>query len=142
MRFFLSCFALILIVVAAEVHATRDSWSADDYPNPKRDINLCNRRGKKSNICDPDAVLSYSAANRIEGIIKDIFNGEKPYTLGDCGSKGPVGYQVRVCLVLGYLEVPAAETRWKSFGSHWNDSCGVGGGSGDEKDESREWFQC
>jgi len=70
------------------------------YPNPKRDVNLCGRQGRKSNICDPDRILSERAANRIEGIIKEIADGVKPYKKSSCGSKGLQGVQV---LPLGML---------------------------------------
>jgi hypothetical protein len=69
-------------------------WSPDIFPNPKRDTHLCGRSGKKSSICDPDSVLSVKAANRIEGIIQDIQDGESPYRKDLCGAQGMQGYQV------------------------------------------------
>jgi len=71
------------------------------YPNPKRDVNLCGRQGRKSNICDPDRILSERAANRIEGIIKEIADGVKPYNKSPCDSKGLQGIQVRLIAMLG-----------------------------------------
>lgn len=37
-------------------------WKPAEFPNPKRDLDLCGRGGVASNICDPDLVLSDQAS--------------------------------------------------------------------------------
>lgn len=68
-------------------------WTPSTFPNPKLDIDKCGR-GVPSNICDPDQVISTAAANRVEGILKEIYEGADPYARAPCGSKGLEGYQV------------------------------------------------
>lgn len=84
----------VLGLLVGSAWADAKAWDLDSFPDPKRDVNLCGRKGKKSNICDPDGVLSYSGANRVEGLIKDIWNGVHPYALAPCGDKGDEGFQV------------------------------------------------
>ena len=69
------------------------------FPNPKRDTFLCGRSGRVSSICDVDAVLSDQVKNRLEGLINDIEEGESPYRLAQCGSRGVEGYQVAVAVM-------------------------------------------
>ena len=69
-------------------------WTPDSFPNPKTDLELCGRGGKKSNICDPDGVLSTEAQNRVEGTLLEIYEGADPYVRAQCGDKGLEGYQV------------------------------------------------
>jgi hypothetical protein len=86
------------VLVAALLAAAAGSavaWAPDSFPDPKRDVNLCGRKGKASNICDPDGVISYEAANRVEGVIKDIWAGVDPFVRAPCADKGLQGYQVR-----------------------------------------------
>lgn len=84
-------FIFILLILG---NVEGKSWNPRLFPNPKRDVNLCGRRGKKSAICDPDGVLSYTAANRIEGIIKEINKGDSPYKKKYCEGRGLEGFQV------------------------------------------------
>ena len=81
--------AIILVVPISATY-----WDSENYPNPKRDVHLCGRKGKQSNICDPDSVLTYAGANRIEGIIEDVWMGVAPYIKRECGKSGPQGFQV------------------------------------------------
>lgn len=87
-------FSWLVLLGVSESNAYARSWNPQMYPNPKRDVNLCGRQGRKSNICDPDRILSERAANRIEGIIKEISDGVKPYNKSPCDSKGLQGVQV------------------------------------------------
>eukprot|EP00889_Picochlorum_renovo_P002123 jgi/Picre1/29153/NNA_004546.t1 len=91
--FILLCFTLCLVGVEGTI------WNPDIFPNPKRDTYLCGRNGRKSNICDPDSVLSTRAADRIEGIIQDVQEGMSPYRQDQCGSKGVQGYQIAVAVM-------------------------------------------
>lgn len=84
--------ALLLLGTATAVQGAQ--WGPENYPDPKRDTQLCGRKGKQSNICDPDGILSYKGANRIEGIIKDIYDGVDPYVRVPCADQGVAGFQV------------------------------------------------
>jgi hypothetical protein len=83
---------LLLLGVTSAVSGAQ--WGPENYPDPKRDTQLCGRKGKQSNICDPDGILSYKAANRVEGIIKDIYDGVDPYVRVPCADQGVAGFQV------------------------------------------------
>lgn len=89
--------AFLLITCSAVERPS--AWDADTFPDPKRDVNLCGRKGKKSNICDPDGVLTLAGANRIEGVLKDVWEGADPYVRAPCGSAGVIGYQVAVAVM-------------------------------------------
>lgn len=102
-------------------------WNPSNFPNPKRDIHLCGRGGKPSNICDPDNVLgSEKAGDRIEGILKDIWDGVPPYGTIRCGDGALHGYQVAVALMkkmeVGPHQTPAgaAEAMAKDLYAKWN----------------------
>lgn len=85
---------IFIAVLAALVFAKGRKWNPDTYPNPKRDVNLCGRHGRASSICDADNIISFKAANRIEGILKEIWAGSDPYVRIPCGEEGYTGYQV------------------------------------------------
>ena len=88
-KYQISCIALLLLAVAVQAVP----WGPDSFPDPKRDVNLCGRKGKSSNICDPDGILSIEGADRVEGIIKDIWEGVDPYRKAPCGDQAIVGFQ-------------------------------------------------
>lgn len=87
----------LLLFTLVVVHGKE--WNPDIFPNPKRDTFLCGRDGRKSSVCDPDTVLSEQAANRLEGLIGDIEDGQSPYRQAPCGSQGMKGYQVAVAIM-------------------------------------------
>lgn len=62
------------------------------FPNPKSDFQACGRE-VPGNICDPDLVLSTKSKDYVAGVLKAIWEGDKPYALADCGGKA-AGYQV------------------------------------------------
>ena len=37
-----------------------NGWTADRYPNPRKDVWKCGRKGKASFVCDPDSVITYA----------------------------------------------------------------------------------
>lgn len=101
-------------------------WRPSDFPDPKRDVHLCGRGGRPSNICDPDNVLNdEKATNRIEGILKDIWEGKEPYAKAPCGAKDLQGYQVAVAIMRkmevkwGRSASKAAQTMAKSLHARW-----------------------
>lgn len=89
--------ALVVLFILVVVQCKE--WNPDIFPNPKRDTFLCGRDGRKSSVCDPDAVLSEQTANRLEGLIGDIEDGQSPYRQAPCGSQGMKGYQVAVAIM-------------------------------------------
>ena len=84
--------ALLLALVAP--WAAAKPWSPQDYPNPKKDVQACGRQGVQSAICDPNSVLTLEDANRVEGVIKEIYQGSTPYARHQCGDIGLEGYEV------------------------------------------------
>jgi uncharacterized membrane protein YgcG len=96
----------------------QEGWDGDTYPNPKRDFTLCGRRGRPSNLCDPDGLLpTFAAAARVEGVILDVGAAAPPYAAAPCaGTDGaPRGYAVAVALMRKLRvregEAPAAAAR-------------------------------
>jgi uncharacterized membrane protein YgcG len=92
---------LVISSAAAAADPAQAGWDTDTYPNPKRDLTLCGRRGRPSNLCDPDGLLSIAAAARVEGVILDIAVRVAPYAAAPCaGADGaPRGYAVAVALM-------------------------------------------
>lgn len=88
---------LTLLVIAQHVliGSYAAKWSPQDFPDPKRDVNLCGR-GKPSSVCDADGILSKPSGDRIDGIIAEIYEGQDPYVRAQCGDKGLEGYRVRL----------------------------------------------
>lgn len=91
----LCVFLISLFCFIGNTRAYRE-WSADDFPNPVKDIHLCGRRGVASWICDPDGVLSYEEANRLEGI---IFALSKETHSGCSMDKEKPGFQLGLALM-------------------------------------------
>ena len=85
--------ALVLLLLSAAAQAA-SPYTPEAFPNPKIDVQACGRDGAKSNICDPDLLLSSRSKDYTEGVIKAIWSGEPPYTTADCAGK-TAGYQVR-----------------------------------------------
>ena len=84
-----------LVAVGTAFAATRE-WTPGTYPNPDLDPASCGRpKGMaRSWVCDPDGILSVESANVVEGVIKKILAGEKPYVKAPCGDAGMQGFQV------------------------------------------------
>lgn len=82
----------LVVLLALGVHAGAE-WTPSTFPNPKVDVGKCGRR-VASNICDPDGVLAQAEADRVEGVIKDIWAGVDPYIRKKCGDEME-GYMVR-----------------------------------------------
>ena len=56
----LSSLFLVIPVTSARTSSKAPGgkeWTADLFPNPKRDTFLCGRAGRVSSICDVDGVL-------------------------------------------------------------------------------------
>ncbi|KAL6778337.1 hypothetical protein ACKKBG_A17805 [Auxenochlorella protothecoides x Auxenochlorella symbiontica] len=99
------CTFLVVLLVLG-VHAGAE-WTPSTFPNPKVDIGKCGRR-VASNICDPDGVLAQAEADRVEGVIKDIWAGVDPYIRKKCGDEME-GYMVGVALMRSMHVDPGQE---------------------------------
>lgn len=65
--------ALSLLALAALLPglAEAKAWSADSFPNPKKDPVACGRlEGQEGAVCDPDAVLSAKSKDYISGVLQ------------------------------------------------------------------------
>lgn len=103
-------------------------WTPAAYPNPMIDTDKCGRNGLTSWICDPDGVISFSQANVIEGIIKEIHAGQSPYVRHKCGAAGLQGYQVAVALMKEFMleSGRTSDQEAKYFAKALHDKWGVG----------------
>ena len=125
-----SALAKFLVTFAAfyflqEGQATR-GWYKEDFPDPTIDVETCGRRGKVSWICDPENILSYGAADKIEellySIVKNTDSGCSYY------HNGKPGFQIGVAVLNQMSGIPGepVEETAKTFAKHLHDSWGVG----------------
>ena len=119
-----------LVIFAAfyflqEGQATR-GWYKEDFPDPTIDVETCGRRGKVSWICDPENILSYGAADKIEellySVVKNTDSGCSYY------DNGKPGFQIGVAVLNQMSGIPGepVEETAKTFAKHLHDSWGVG----------------
>ena len=120
--------AIFLVIFAAfcflqEGRATRE-WYKEDFPNPTRDVKGCGRRGEVSWICDPENILSYKAANKIEELIYSVVKN----TYSGCSNDEKPGFQIGVAVLNRMRGIPGepVEETAKTFAKHLHDSWGVG----------------
>ena len=106
-----------------EGRATRE-WYKEDFPNPTRDVKGCGRRGEVSWICDPENILSYKAANKIEELIYSVVKN----TYSGCSNDEKPGFQIGVAVLNRMRGIPGepVEETAKTFAKHLHDSWGVG----------------
>ena len=125
-----SALAKFLVTFAAfyflqEGQATR-GWYKEDFPDPTIDVETCGRRGKVSWICDPENILSYGAADKIEellySIVKNTDSGCSYY------HNGKPGFQIGVAVLNQMSGIPGepVEETAKTFAKHLHDSWVVG----------------
>ena len=125
-----SALAKFLVTFAAfyflqEGQATR-GWYKEDFPDPTIDVETCGRRGKVSWICDPENILSYGAADKIEellySIVKNTDSGCSYY------HNGKPGFQIGVAVLNQMSGIPGepVEETAKTFAKHLHYSWGVG----------------
>ena len=119
-----------LVIFAAfyflqEGQATR-GWYKEDFPDPTIDVETCGRRGKVSWICDPENILSYGAADKIEELLYSIVKN----TASGCSyyHNGKPGFQIGVAVLNQMSGIPGepVEETAKTFAKHLHDSWGVG----------------
>ena len=106
-----------------EVNSTR-RWLKEEFPNPTKDLGICGRRGKVSLICDPDNVLSYKTANKLEELLYSIGKN----TASGCSSDEKPGFQVGVAVLkrMRIFSWESVEETAEKFTKHLHDSWGVG----------------
>ena len=125
-----SALAKFLVTFAAfyflqEGQATR-GWYKEDFPDPTIDVETCGRRGKVSWICDPENILSYGAADKIEellySIVKNTDSGCSYY------DNGKPGFQIGVAVLNQMSGIPGepVEETAKTLAKHLHDSWAVG----------------
>ena len=119
---------IFLVIFAAfcflqEGRATRE-WYKEDFPNPTRDVKGCGRRGEVSWICDPENILSYKAANKIEELIYSVVKN----TDSGCSNDEKPGFQIGVAVLNRMRGIPGepVEETAKTFAKYLHDSWGVG----------------
>ena len=131
-----SALAKFLVTFAAfyflqEGQATR-GWYKEDFPDPTIDVETCGRRGKVSWICDPENILSYGAADKIEELLYSIVKN----TASGCSyyHNGKPGFQIGVAVLNQMSGIPGepVEETAKTFAKHLHDSWGVGHAGGDD----------
>ncbi|CAH1783877.1 unnamed protein product [Owenia fusiformis] len=84
---------------SVSVTTVQQEWTAAEFPNPQSDLDVhrCGRRGKKSWVCDPNGVVSYEQADKLDTIINDI-RSRAGCVCGSC-PPGRGRYAVAVALV-------------------------------------------
>ena len=95
----LFCFGLGVLVCALCLPGlSAAAWSPQTFPNPGVNVGQCGRSGHISRICDPDSVLSMTAANAVDGILKEIVLPAPPYAAAPCTGLAPdrLGFQARI----------------------------------------------
>ena len=67
-------FSVIVFMILSKLKEVQSDevWQKEQFPNPARDIEACGRRGKVSWICDPDNILSYETANKVEELLFSV----------------------------------------------------------------------
>lgn len=113
----------VAFCVLQEGKATRE-WHKEDFPNPTRDVEVCGRKGKVSWICDPEKILSYKAANKIEELLYSVVKN----TVSGCSSGEKAGFQIGVAVLHRMSRIPgeSVEETAEKFAKHLHDSWGVG----------------
>ena len=110
---------LLAFCFLQEGNSTRE-WLKEDFPNPTKDLVSCGRRGKVSWICDPDKVLSYETANKVEELLDSIGKN----TASGCSSDEKAGFQIGVAVLKKMRTIPgeSVEETAEKFTKHLHDS--------------------
>lgn len=121
---FLAVFTTLCLLQEGQSKRFIEQWQKEEFPNPTRDLEACGRRGKVSWICDPDKILSYQTANKIEELLHSV----RKNTVSGCSSSENPGFQIGVAVLNrmhGNEDESIAETA-ENFAKHLHDSWGVG----------------
>lgn len=87
---------LLLLAFVLGTAAQDVKWSPRTFPNPGVNVTRCGRGGLVSRVCDPDRLLSKTAADSVDGILKDVVLPVQPYAAAPCSwlEPGRQGFQV------------------------------------------------
>ena len=123
--------SFILFIVLTLLHQANalKEWEKNEFPNPARDVSSCGRRGVASWICDPDGILSFEQANKLEEMLTSVSKN----TVSGCSNDDRPGYQIGIALMRQMYVVPGetGERAIEKFAKHLHDSWGVGHECGD-----------
>lgn len=124
-------FVVFVILSKLKEVQSDEEWKKEQFPNPKRDIEACGRRGKVSWICDPDKILSYDTANFVEEILASV----RKNTSSGCrnGDENP-GFQIGVAVVKKMRCIPGESiaVTAKNFAKHLHNRWRVGNAGCDD----------
>ena len=100
-------------------------WSADNFPNPVKDIHSCGHRGVQSWICDPDGIISYEKVNQFEEI---IFAISKETNSGCSMDTEKPGFQLGLALMrkMNVDQFESADKAAQSISKRLHNKWGVG----------------
>lgn len=121
---FIAVFVTLFLLQEGQSNRFVGQWSKEEFPNPTRDLEACGRRGKVSWVCDPDKILSYETANRIEELLYSV----RKNTNSGCGSSDNPGFQIGVAVLnrMRSIQDESVAESAEKFAKHLHDSWGVG----------------
>ena len=126
-------FSVIVFMILSKLKEVQSDevWQKEQFPNPARDIEACGRRGKVSWICDPDNILSYETANKVEEL---LFSVRKNTVSGCSTSSENPGFQIGVAVMKKMRGVPdeSIAVTAENFAKHLHDRWGVGNAGCDD----------
>lgn len=116
--------AVFLTLCFLQEGNSTQEWLKEDFPNPTKDLGSCGRREKVSWICDPDKVLNYETANKVEELLYSVGKN----TASGCSSDKKPGFQIGVAVLKKMRRIPgeSVEETAEKFTKHLHDSWGVG----------------
>ena len=116
--------AVFVAVCFLKEGKSTQEWRKEEFPNPTKDVGSCGRRGRVSWICDPEKILSYETANKIEELLYSVAKN----TVSGCSSGEKAGFQIGVAVLKKMLRIPGESVKEtaEKFAKHLHDSWGVG----------------
>ena len=126
-------FSVIVFMILSKLKEVQSDevWQKEQFPNPARDIEACSRRGKVSWICDPDNILSYETANKVEELLFSV----RKNTVSGCSTRSEnPGFQIGVAVMKKMHGVPdeSIAVTAENFAKHLHDRWGVGNAGCDD----------
>ncbi|XP_064619864.1 uncharacterized protein LOC135483168 [Lineus longissimus] len=72
-------------------------WTKEIFPNPHRHVYDCGQRGRRSNVCDPNHIITYDEAVTLDKMIDRLKELPCPCDVCPGGKRG--GYSIGIALV-------------------------------------------